>query len=108
MKTFKLDEQSKKVLDKNIYKQLHLKAFNFEVLSEMVAQSMDIAAHSPQPKEQLYPSDGGRAGIAFKELAKLNGQDHFPGYAYFTYDQSFLRVVPTHLTPETVGLKGLQ
>lgn len=106
MKTFRLDEKNKKKLDENINQQLHLKDFNFGMLNTMVEQSLDIATVPAQPDETVYPTDGGRAGTVFKELAKLNNLRNLPGYAYFSYEQSFLKVTPKKETNEAIELEG--
>ncbi len=93
-KPFALDKKNKKVLNERVIEELAKKKSTMGFMREMVSSSMRKEGLVTVDDSQLFPSDGGRAGLVFKELLKLNKVDHLPGYAYFAYDQSFLHFLP--------------
>ncbi len=93
-KPFILDKKSKKELNERIKAELGKSTLTRRFMKEMISGILNKPAITIAREEDLFPSDGGRAGLVFKELLKLNEVAHLPGYAYFAYDQSFLHFLP--------------
>lgn len=98
--TFTLDKATKQKLKRNSRRQSRKAVYSYGYMRQLLGDALGKNLMPPKAVDRDYPTEAGRAGLVFNALLKLGKIGRLPGYAYFTYDQSFLRYTPDHLKVE--------